>query len=64
MILTTGECFQRDFEEICFFFDGAKVIITNAYEKKCIKMPMNEKQKALDSKVDYENRCRRKKYYE
>lgn len=49
---------------LCFFFDGAKVIITNAYEKKSAKMPQREKLKALNAKKDYIKRCKQEEYYE
>lgn len=49
---------------LCFFFDGAKVIITNAYTKKSAKMPVIEKQKALKAKQDYINRVKGETYYE
>lgn len=49
---------------LCFFFDGAKIIITNAYKKKSNKMPQNEKEKALKAKKSYEQRCREGTYYE
>lgn len=49
---------------LCFFFDGAKVIITNAYEKKTTKMPAREKQKALKARADYITRCKRGDYYD
>lgn len=48
----------------CFFFDGAKVIVTNAYEKKSAKMPPREKQKALKAKDDYTKRVKGGVYYE
>ncbi|MCL4229150.1 type II toxin-antitoxin system RelE/ParE family toxin [Candidatus Dependentiae bacterium] len=48
----------------CFFFDGSKIIVTNAYEKKSEKMPSREKQKALKAKDDYIQRCKRGIYYE
>lgn len=47
----------------CFFFDGAKVIITNAYEKKSAKMPLKEKERALRSKEDYIKRIKKETYY-
>lgn len=50
--------------DLCFFFDGSKVIVTNAYEKKMAKMPQREKQKALKSKEDYIKRCKKGVYYE
>lgn len=48
---------------LCFFFDGAKVIITNAYEKKTKKMPPREKERALKAKADYAKRIRDRNYY-
>lgn len=48
---------------LCFFFDGAKVIVTNAYEKKSQKMPQREKNRALEAKADYVKRCERGAYY-
>jgi len=48
----------------CFFFDGAKIIITNAYEKKSSKMPHREKQKAIKAKENYIKRCKKGNYYE
>jgi len=48
---------------LCFFFDGAKVIITNAYEKKTAKMPQREKQRALKAKAAYIKRCKDGDYY-
>ena len=49
---------------LCFFFEGAKVIITNAYEKKTAKMPIREKQRALKNKADYKARCNEGTYYD
>ena len=49
---------------LCFFFDGAKVIITNAYEKKTKKMPPREKQRALKAKSDYTKRSKTGDYYD
>ena len=49
---------------LCFFFDGSRVIITNAYEKKSAKMPIKEKERALKNKVDYKRRCERGIYYD
>jgi len=48
----------------CFFFDGAKIIITNAYEKKSAKMPQKEKDKALKAKVTYIKRVKEGSYYD
>ncbi len=49
---------------LCFFFDGAKVIITNAYEKKRVKMLVRDKSKALKAKEDYTKRIKEGTYYE
>ena len=49
---------------LCFFFEGSKIIITNAYEKKSTKMPKNEKMRALSAKKDYEERYKQGIYYE
>ena len=49
---------------LCFFSEGAKIIVTNAFEKKSAKMPQREKQKALAAKKDYLNRNNRGSYYE
>lgn len=48
----------------CFFFDGAKIIVTNAYEKKSAKMPAKEKEKALKAKTNYIKRIREGSYYD
>ena len=48
----------------CFFFDGAKVIVTNAYEKKSAKMPVKEKDKALKAKENYIKRIKEGSYYD
>lgn len=49
---------------LCFFFEGAQVIITNAYKKKSQKMPPKEKEKALKAKEDYIKRYKKGTYYE
>lgn len=49
---------------LCFFYDGRKIIITNAFCKKTDKLPKNEKDKSLKIKSDYENRVKRGDYYE
>ena|SRR5205814_4340135 len=48
----------------CFFFDGSKVIITNAYEKKSAKMPAKEKERALKAKDNYIKRVKEGIYYD
>ncbi len=49
---------------LCFFFKGQKIIVTNAFHKKTDKLPINEKDRALKSKEDYELRANRGDYYE
>jgi mRNA-degrading endonuclease RelE of RelBE toxin-antitoxin system len=49
---------------LCFFYEGSKVIVTNAYEKKMDKMPPREKEKSLKAKDDYIQRNKVGKYYE
>ena len=49
---------------LCFFFEGAKIIVTNAYEKKSSKMPAKEKDKALKFRESYIKRHKEGKYYE
>ena len=48
----------------CFFFDGSKVVITNAYEKKSAKMPAKEKERALKAKDNYIKRVKKGIYYD
>lgn len=49
---------------LCFFWKEAKIIITNAFEKKSEKLPVNEKHKALRYKENYILRVKRGTYYE
>jgi phage-related protein len=49
---------------LCFFFEGSKIIITNAYEKKTDKIPPREKERALKAKADYIQRCKKEIYYD
>lgn len=48
---------------LCFFIKGAKIIITNAFEKKTDKLPLREKEKALKNKFDYIDRVKKGLYY-
>jgi hypothetical protein len=48
---------------LCFFFEGSKIVITNAYEKKSAKMPVREKERALKAREDYINRLKKGLYY-
>ncbi len=49
---------------LCFFSKGAKIMITNDFEKKTSKMPAREKERSLKYKEDYVNRFNRDDYYE
>lgn len=49
---------------LCFFFEGKKIIVTNAFEKRQDKLPLNEKERALSFKKDYEERYKKGVYYE
>jgi phage-related protein len=49
---------------LCFFFDGKKIILTNAFHKKTDKLPKNEKEMALKIKSDYEERTKKGEYYD
>lgn len=49
---------------LCFFFQDAKVIVTNGFEKKTNKLPVREKEKALKLKMNYTKRCRNGSYYD
>jgi hypothetical protein len=49
---------------LCFFFEGSKIIITNAYKKQTQKMPVREKERALKAKDDYIKRCKSGDYYD
>jgi hypothetical protein len=48
---------------LCFFFEGGKVIITNAFTKKKDKLPPGEKKLALKCLKDYEQRVKAGSYY-
>lgn len=49
---------------LCFFFTGAKIIVTNAYEKKTQKLPPREKERALKYKEDYVKQTKGGTYYD
>ena len=49
---------------LSFFTSGQKVIITNAFEKKCQKLPKTEKEKAVKCRADYEARVKGGTYYD
>ena len=49
---------------LCFFFEGGKIIITNAFEKRQDKLPNREKTRALDAREEYKERIKKGTYYE
>lgn len=49
---------------LCFFFNGKKIIVTNAFIKKTQKLPQNEKEQALKAYRNYEKRVKEGGYYE
>jgi phage-related protein len=49
---------------LCFFFQGKKIVVTNAFVKKTDKLPREEKELALKAYRSYEKRIREKTYYE
>jgi len=49
---------------LCFFFEGGKIIVTNAFWKKQDKLPNEEKQRALRSKESYVKRIANNNYHE
>lgn len=49
---------------LCFFQEGKKIIITNAFQKKQQKLPRNQKDTALKAKQDYYSRVEKGIYYE
>jgi phage-related protein len=48
----------------CFFCKGAKIIITNAFEKKTEKLPKRERDRALKYRADYIVRVKGGTYYD
>ena len=48
---------------LSFFVAGKKIVISNAFEKKSQKLPSKEKERALQSKNDYESRTSKGIYY-
>ncbi len=48
---------------LCFFFEGRRIIITNAFMKKQQKLPSGEKEKAMKCMQDYHDRVKKGNYY-
>ena len=49
---------------LCFFNEGKKLIVTNGFRKKQQKLPLKEKENALNKRTDYINRIRAGEYYD
>lgn len=48
---------------LCFFYEGKKIIVTNAFRKKQPKLPGREKENALKKRNLYINRVKAGEYY-
>jgi len=48
---------------LCFFVEGKKIIVTNAFYKKQQTLPVEEKNRALRRKSSYERRIKEGTYY-
>lgn len=48
---------------LCFFFDGSKIVITNAFRKSSKKLPVGEKDRSLRLRDDYIKRNKTGDYY-
>ncbi len=49
---------------LSFFYAGNKIVLTNAFCKKSDKLPVAEKERAINRKRDYETRLKNGEYYE
>jgi len=49
---------------LSFFFEGSKIVVTNACRKTSNKLPRNEKNKAREYRADYIDRINGGVYYE
>ena len=49
---------------LCFFWEGKKIIITNAFHKKQQKLPKGEKERALKCRNLYMSALKKGEYYE
>ena len=47
-----------------FFYRDKKIIVTNAFEKKSLRLPKREKKKVVSYKENYEFRVREGIYYD
>lgn len=49
---------------LSFFFEGGKIIITNAFVKKSQKLKKQDKECAISARTDYLERIKEGTYYE
>ena len=49
---------------LSFFFEGGKIIITNAFVKKSQKLKKQDKDSAITARADYLKRVKENSYYE
>lgn len=49
---------------LSFFFEGGKIIITNAFVKKSQKLKKQDKESAISARADYLERIKEGTYYE
>lgn len=49
---------------LCFFYEGKKIVVTNAFRKKQPKLPVREKENALKKRDLYINRVKAGDYYD
>lgn len=49
---------------LSFFYEGSKIIITNAFTKKAQKLRKQDKERAISARTDYIKRVKEGVYYE
>lgn len=49
---------------LCFFYEGKKIIVTNGFRKKQQKLPIREKENALNKRDAYITRVKSGEYYD
>jgi hypothetical protein len=49
---------------LCFFYEGKKIIVTNGFRKKQQKLPIREKENALNKRDSYITRVKSGEYYD
>ncbi len=59
-----GEIQDKTNRFLCFFYEGKKIIVTNAFRKKQPKLPVQEKENALKKRDLYINRVIAGDYYD